>query len=473
MRRYLIVLLIIGLLASIFPKNEGNLVFAQEDSFNPHYLVSDAEMLDVDSMNLRDIELFLKRGGLSDFTTLDLDGIERTAAEILYNAAQASQISPKFLLVLLQREQSLVEDDFPSQRQLDWAMGYAVCDSCSKDDPRLAKFKGFAEQIHYAAMRIRESYLTDLESRGFTETGIGPGIEIQINGTTVVPVNFATSALYTYTPHLHGNENFVKIWDKWFSREYLSGSLLQDSDTGGIWLIQHGLRRPITSRTAFYSRFNPNLVIPVNASDLENYEIGSPISFPNYSLLRSPTGTVYLIVDDEKRGFESQEAFRAIGFSPDEVVDVTWEDLDAYSEGLPIDVATVYPKGALLQDAQTGGVYYVQDGNKHPIHSREILMNRFENLSITAVDSEALHEYERSEPVLFSDGTLVAAEGSPDVFVISEGQRHHITDELTFSLFGWSFDQVVWTNERSVLLHPLADPIDAGIKDRTIDVARF
>ena len=467
------VITILGISALILSSSPVS-IFAEDDIlFNPHYLISDTEMLDYDSMSETDIQQFLTRGALDTYSGPDVDDVERSASEIIYIASQTFEISPRFLLVLLQREQSLVEDDSPSQRQLDWAMGYGVCDDCSKDDPRLAKFKGFANQVYYAAERIRESYLTDLEERGYTETGVGPGIEIEIDGTTVIPVNFATSSLYTYTPHLHGNENFVDIWNAWFSRQFLTGSLLQDSSTGGVWLIQNGSRRAITSQAAFYSRFNPNLLIQTSTEEIEKYPEGTPISFPNYSLLRSPSGTVYLIVDDTRRGFTSQEAFRAIGYSPDEIVDVSWDDLDAYTEVEAITVSSVYPQGALLQNQTTGGVFYVENGMKHPIHSREILDNRFAGLSIVAVSEADLDAYELSDAVLFADGTIVAADGSPDVFVISDGLRHHITDEATFSLYGWSFDQVVWTTERAVLLHELGDSLSTELVQDDIEVTSF
>ncbi len=448
-------------------------VRAQELVVNPHYLVSDSEMLDVYSMSLLDVERFLIRGALNEYTGVDVNGETRSAAEIIFSAAQEFELSPRFLLVLLQREQSLVEDDSLTQDQLDWAMGYAVCDDCDKDDPRIEKFKGFGNQVYYAAQRIRESYLEDLERRGFTETLVGPGMESTIDDTTVVPVNNATAVLYTYTPHLNGNENFARIWNRWFTYEYVTGSLLQDKESGGIWLIQYGERRPITSRTAFFSRFNPNTVVQVSSTTIEQYPIGSPISFPNYSLLRSPRGTVYLIVDDTRRGFTSQEAFRSLGFSTDEIVDVTWEDLDAYVEGEPLTITTSYAQGSLLQDKTTGGVFWVENGLKHPIFSREILQNKFPYPDLTPMSAESLELFDTGDPVLFQDGTLIAVLGSPDVFVVSEGTRRHIGDELTFYNYGWNWSQVVWTSERAVLEHPLGKPLllDTELEEMNLEIA--
>src|SRR3989338_8077648 len=172
----------------------------QNFAVDPEYLISDTEMLDVSSMSVEDIEGFLMRGSLASYRTTDKAGVERSAAKIIWDVAQEFELSPRFLLVLLQREQSLVEDPDPTQNQLDWAIGYAVCDSCSKSDPIIQKYKGFGNQVYYAGQRIRNSYLSDLASYGHTQTGIGPGIESVIDGTTVVPANNATASLYTYTP---------------------------------------------------------------------------------------------------------------------------------------------------------------------------------------------------------------------------------------------------------------------------------
>jgi len=449
-RTFLPFLLIGSLCLSLFPQN------TQAVEFNPHFLVSDAEMTDVFAMTKSDVQAFLQeKGTLGLYVGEDVHGRLLPAADIIWNAAMEFDINPQFLLVLLQREQSLVAAAAPSQNQFDWAMGYAVCDDCSKDDPAIQKYKGFGNQIYYSAKRIRESYLNDLETGGRTLTGVGPRIPKIIDGVLVTPANFATSVLYTYTPHLHGNQNFVAIWHRWFVRDYPTGTLLQDTTNGGVFLIQYGKKRPITSRTALYTRYNPDRIITVQPTVLESYPAGSPISFANYALLRSPQGTVYLLVDDTIRGIDSMETFRGIGFNTDEIIDVTHEDLDPYVRGPIISLETVFPQGTLLQDSSTGGVWFVENGKKSAIHSREILDERFPSWPINRESPEHLAGYEQGEPALFPDGTLVAAHASPDVFVISDGERRWIRDEETFTEYGWDFDHVVWTSERAVLLHPL------------------
>ena len=434
-------------------------VFAQEPTISKDRLLSDAQMTNTRAMNKEELRAFLSRGALATYQTKNILGETKTATEIIYDAAIQFQLNPQFLLALLQREQSLVEDKTPSKNQLDWAMGYSVCDSCSKSEPGIQKFRGFGNQVHYAAARLRESYLSDLAMHGSTSSGIGPGIPTKIDGEIIIPANQATASLYTYTPHLHGNLNLVKIWNRWFSQKYPNESLLQDSNTGAIWLIQSDKKRLVTSKAVFYSRFNLSHVISVSTETLNTYPNGSPIRFPNYSLLRSPNGTVYLIVNDLRRAFTSDEALRVAGFSPDELIDVKFDDLLDYQTGEPISTNTIYAQGTLLQNKKTGGIFYVQDGQKHPIFSREILASRFSQPHILAVSPDRLEAYKTAEPLLFSDGSLIGVKGSSEVFVIENGLRRPISDEGTFLTFGFKWNRIAWTNERSVLLQPLGLPL--------------
>jgi len=151
----------------------------------------------------------------------DVDGLLKPAADIIYNTALANQINPKFLLVTLQKEQSLITDDSPTQKQLDWATGYAVCGSCNLSDPDVQKHKGFATQVDSTASLMRWYY--DNKDKSFIKKKDTP---IRIDNVDVTPQSWATAFLYTYTPHLHGNKNFWRIWQTWFSQFYPDGSIL-------------------------------------------------------------------------------------------------------------------------------------------------------------------------------------------------------------------------------------------------------
>lgn len=422
-------------------------------AFNPNHIISDFEFRDYDSMTLDDIFRFLK----SKNSTLStyVDPVTRvSAAQIIYDHARLSKINPKVLLVKLQKEQSLITDPYPEQKQYDWATGYGICDSCSKSDPKLQKYKGFANQIDYAASSLR------LFHDNPTSYGYPVGSVQVIDGQTVTINNSATHALYLYTPHIHGNKNFYNIWQDWFSQTYPDGTLLQDSNTGGIFLIQNGTKRPFDSNIAFASRYSFDKVIIASPETLEAYTLGPAIKFAQYSLLQdNSSGGIYLMVDDKKRPISSGEVFRSIGFNPEEVIQLPPEELATVATGKPITLADAYPAGALLQDNTTGGVWYVKDGIKQAIWHRTIMSINFPQLKVQPVAPDQLAQFTTGEPVNFKDGELVRSFENPTVYVISNHEKRPIPSGEIFEKLGYKWNNVVMTSEKALSLHLEGEPL--------------
>lgn len=429
-------------------------------AFNPNFLLSDFELTDGNALSRKGIQDFLQsKGSALARLQFDTPSGRKSSADIIFDAGRYYRISQKYLLVLLQKEQSLVAATNPSQERLDWAMGYGVCDSCSKDDPALRKYKGFFNQVNWAAKRIRESYLADIMSRGYTVSGWGPGITKVVDGVEVTPENMATAALYTYTPHIHGNQNFVRLWNQWFQRKFPNGVILREGGTNTYYLISQGQKRQFVSETVLRSSYDPSKAIQASASELAAYETGAPISFANYSLLQSPGGTIYLLVNGVKRGIASREAFRTIGFNPEEVQQASWNDLNAIPEGAPIDLGSAYPAGALLQSATSGGIGYVENGVMHPIYSKEVFLSRFKNRPVIRVAHSELSQYPVGSPVLFQDGELVTSPGSRSVYFIIGGQKRPVASAQDFEKLGFRWNNIVWTNDTALSVHPLGEPL--------------
>jgi len=451
---YLIVSIVCGLGLVLLP------TASLATSFDPGYIIADEDVLDKNAMSQASIQQFLvgKPGTLANYQTTsegkDKDGndiVSRTmlTSEAIYEISQRWGISPKFLLVLAQKEQSLVEDDSPSQKQYDWATGYAVCDNCSLSDPAIQRWKGFYKQLNSAAAQF-EYYLANPGEFRFKR-----GETYTIDGVTVAPITTATAALYNYTPHMHGNELFHTIWKRYFGKMHPDGSLLQAAGESGVWYIQYGTRRPIQSKAALQSRFNINNIITVTKSDLESYQVGWPISLPNYAVVRSPTKYLYLIVDDEKRPIMSNDVLKKIGVKTTDIIDATGADLDNFFEGMPVTLDSVYPQGILAQDSVTGGVYFVQDENKYPIVAKEIIAVNFPGRTTVKLSPAELEKFTTGDPIMFRDGTLLKPAEYPEVYVVSNGKRLWIPDEATFVGLGYKWSNIVTTSYEAVAKLPL------------------
>ncbi|HNV97034.1 MAG TPA: hypothetical protein PKL13_01825 [bacterium] len=199
-------------------------VFSQDydPDFNKNNIISDFQMFDYNSMTQAQIQQFLqgKNSYLANYSTEDFEGIPKSASQIIYEAAQRYKVNPKYILVTLQKEQSLIQwEGVPPQKRLDWACGYAVCDSCSMSDPKIQKYKGFGKQIDNTAGAMR-FYYDSVAAYGFIKKS---GVNTIIDGENLIFANQATANLYTYTPHIRGNYTFWRVWQRYFG-DPLSGS---------------------------------------------------------------------------------------------------------------------------------------------------------------------------------------------------------------------------------------------------------
>lgn len=159
-------------------------------------------------------------------------GEGQTAAEIIYNAAQENKINPQVLLVLLEKEQSLISDPIPHSGQYRAATGYGCPDTAACD----SKYYGFKNQVYRAAELFR--YTLDNGYYAYPEKT--KGVYVAYNpsascGRSEVYIeNRATAALYRYTPYqpnaaalaagfgsgdscsAYGNRNFYLYFTQWF-----------------------------------------------------------------------------------------------------------------------------------------------------------------------------------------------------------------------------------------------------------------
>jgi len=174
--------------------------------FVPELVIGDDVLRASSALSATDIQAFLERyTGVLDTTLAPrhADGTMQPVSLLIWEVSQEFNINPKVLLVMLQKEQSLLTKTAPSQVTLDWAFGYGCYDG-STPETRDPVYRGLGNQIWYAA-RALDSY---------AETTWKPGLKrtICINcvtapytpNTEFVAANLATYKLYVYTPHSHG-----------------------------------------------------------------------------------------------------------------------------------------------------------------------------------------------------------------------------------------------------------------------------
>ncbi len=465
-----------------------------DPSFDQNNIISDEELLNSGSMSLEDIKNFLKNNNsyLASYSTSNVFGDTKTAAEIIYDAVnnnydcsdavdelsdnptQAEKeakcrriktVNPKLLLTTLEKEMSLITinaNDSSIPKRLNIAMGYA----CPDDGGCSSYYYGFGKQVNATAwqfwryMIFPNRYNFKAGQSYVVKNTVDP---YGVASTTVVtPQNQATAALYNYTPHVfNGNYNFFKLWKKFFprvDRYFPDGSILKVGNNPTIWLIENGRKRAFTNYPAFISRFRPEQIVNVESADVEKFPDGENIKFANYSLVRTPDKTIYLLVDKNKRPFANLSAFKKIGFQESEIEDVTTEDLASYSVGDTIKATSTYVVGALLQDSKTGDIFYVENGKKAPV-DKILLDTKFAGKKISKKTTKELAAFEDADPILLDDGALVKTSSFPTVYLISGGKKRPFTDRAVFDKYGYNDKNVITASSQFLYYYDMGDPI--------------
>jgi len=263
-----VVALIAGLLALVAPSAA---VAAEGSIVDGGFIISDADFFDSDSMTAAQIQTFLNgkvttckatSGNptcLKSFTA-DLPAFtddkkycspiaaktNATSAEIIATVSLACGISPKVILVMLQKEQGLVTSTAPGAGLPDPERPYkaAMGQGCPDGSDCNAAQAGFVNQVYYGARQLQ--VYTQTPSKWNYKIGTNT-IQWHTNkscGTSTVKIqNQATANLYIYTPYrpniaamttgyvtssgavvslegdscsTYGNRNFYNYYQAWF-----------------------------------------------------------------------------------------------------------------------------------------------------------------------------------------------------------------------------------------------------------------
>ena len=189
-----------------------------------------------------------------------------SAAQIIYNSATdpANRVNPKILMVLIQKESSLLNDDWPWPNEYKTATGYGCPDTAGCD----ANYFGLYNQVYNASHQFRyyanNPRPTDRYHLGTENVLYNPNSSC---GTKAVNIqNQATLGLYLYTPYTpnqaaldnlygtgdgcsaYGNRNFWRLYNDWFG-----STLAVNSSSLAISAITLPTSTPAVGQTITYT----------------------------------------------------------------------------------------------------------------------------------------------------------------------------------------------------------------------------
>jgi LysM repeat protein len=341
--------------------------------FNPGQIISDSAFYTSGTMSAVDIQRFLngkvaacradptRPGCLKDYrlSTPAVAGAAGrcaslpaktnvSAAEIIYDVSIACGISPKVLLVKLQKEQGLVTSTNPSARAYEFALGMNCPDTpagCS------AASAGFFWQLYKGAGQL-QWYSNPAGSFTWLKPGRTINRPYQANNPgcgaqSFVLENKATAALYYYTPYVpnqtalgnlygvgdvcsaYGNRNFFRDYTDWFGST-IGGSFLLKGDAADVFMIVNETKFRIPTPELLTSLAPLGPVGTVSNAHLDRYTTVSDMS----ALARNAVdGSYFFIHNSQRLAFANCDEVAAWGLNCASAVTMTGSQVSALVAG--------------------------------------------------------------------------------------------------------------------------------------------
>jgi hypothetical protein len=434
----------------------------------------------------------------------------RTAAELIYDATKKTGLNPQVILVTLQKEQSLITGTFASDSDLQTALNHALGFGCPDSGPCNNIFASFYRQLFGSFDSTGGRYLGAAASlmKSFTYTnslglrvGRGPdngsgstklGDTLTLSNTMgsfggiassqpVTLSNFATTALYRFTPHVfNGNYNFWKYYTLWF--KYPNGTVIRKIGETGLFVIDNGAKSLFSQYVASQRKIKLNQIVDVSQTEFDSYLTNPPLTPFDGTLLKGDTdATVYISENGSKQPI-SGPIFSQRKFSFKKVVTLPQAEVDSYQTGAylaPLDETiitgntdkTVYlieqgqkrpitstvfvarklsfrnlmklsdgevagiatgsfltpPDAVQIQLAQDSGIYWYKNGQKQFVSAFVYKQRGVGNFQRVILGSDEFNAIPTTNPLPPKDGTIVKGDSSDAIFQVSAGQLHLLT----------------------------------------------
>jgi len=403
----------------------------------------------------------------------------KSAAQLIYDAAQRYSISPKVLLVKLATESAgpLTGDPWPMKSQYTYVMGARCPDSGPGGSANCdSSYAGFSIQMSEAAKLLR-GYLTNMDQSWWPYKKQGEQNYILLNvvergcgGNNVYIQSKATAALYTYTPYqpnaaalsnmygtgdrcsAYGNRNFWRVYNDWFGREAAPADTPFYRINGGKAVYIDGVG------SSYYHVDNPN--------KLKAYGYGktisqitsksdSHISNRQYKgvlpmIARFEGTAIYGVDRGYQHAFTSRETLNEYGYQVGDEAMLPSRLTKYFSEHSPMRT---------IASGDLNKTYLITSATKRYFNGPSAYRSGSPNYS--ALPGTGLSDYFLSKipsgARVYAPGDLVRVGSSPTVYmIIDANNRIAIPSRAVMNDYGFSFDSVISISVKDAVYYKLS-----------------
>lgn len=481
------ILIIFVTLFTIFAL-EKNALAANTQNFNPGNIIDDAVFTNSESMTVEQIQNFLNSkvscdnygrktselgGGtrvqwlsvrgystpircISDYVENPSTGENNygrdvkiqggmSAAQIIHAYSRQFNINPQVIIATLQKENSMITDEWPTLKQFQEAMGFGCPDNVAPGAPACdPAYKSFSSQIYQAARHFR-GYIDAKAgwhvtfNTGWNNIGYHPNSAC--GSSKIFIENRATVALYTYTPYQpnraainagygsgdscssYGNRNFYNYFTDWFGT-VRSAQIVRTFENGKLYLISDDKKYAINTMELLVQLNSISREISfVSQGYIDSFSNGGDLGI----FVRNPkSGAIYLIDSGKKFHITSCDIITDYGSSCSDAKNLTENQLSKFSDG-----------GILTKNVKSDNLmFYISKATRSQIVDDQALAKSGISGNFTELSSHAIGNLKIAKPFIRQD-ILIQNSKNGDLYYVDRDEKlKYVNGEIFYILKG-------------------------------------
>ena len=376
-----------------------------------------------------------------------------SAAQIIYDISRACGINPRVLLVVLQKEQGLVQATIPSLYMYRAAMGYG----CPDSDPGICGkvWTGLFNQLYKAAGQFQwygdpNGSFTYLRPGRVVSVSLHPDASRNCGKKSFTLKSQATANLYYYTPFVpnaaalnnlrgtgdncssYGNRNFWRFYWDWFGSP-IGGGFLLKSSTSDPYFISNDIKYPITDPELVKDLAPLGPLGEISTEYLNSFKTGIPMTKIIKTAPINNVSTYYLVSAGKKYLLANCEQATSMGLDCAKAVQLTQVQLDALPTGPYRPDITGVAKTIPVAPA-VASYFLVTDKIKIPLDCTKATTLGFKCEKAVATPATKLDALTTSRLTPATTGIsplIVNADGTR--YLISAGEKHEVLDDISLA----------------------------------------
>lgn len=225
----------------------------------------------------------------------------------------------------------------------------------------------------------------------------------------------------------------------------VSVSIQRDFTSGRVYLVTAGRRHWVPDpTTAAILGVDPGTWTDVRPEQLVPILEGPAIpALREGSLIREPSGAIYVIRNGRREWIPSPATFAAGGYQWGAVINVP-----AF---VVARLPAVLPEGTLVKATGGSKIYEIEDGKRHWISTLELFVSRgFQWHLVTEIDPTFLRSIPEGLPFGVAEGSIVKGSTGDKVYVIENGLRRWIPTLTTFFVHGYRWENLVVLSDEAL-----------------------